>query len=305
MIFTLLKIFYRMFEGLILRRLRTSYYRNFSKSKENLDVSGKTILITGAASGFGKQFAEDFLSFGKRAPKRLILWDVHPDINKLYVDKATSVTEIETCQLDTTDYEKVSAEIQKIKNRKDGAAVNICICNAGISARKTFDQMDFPTYQKTIDVNFMSKVFLTKQVLDSFGQQVDRLIYISSVAGYCPGAVMTEYSPSKHAIRVFAESLEKEISGKKGHKNSNCKFSVICPYFAPTKITVYAEDNPIRMSGWKRIPFKISVQDVSDALMDAIYYDFGTLVVGRISLVFKFWYYIFGPRHGLEAVLGR
>jgi len=281
MVLKLLRLIFRLLNGLIFRRVLTAYRRNFSAAKENLDLSGKTVLITGAASGFGRQFALDFMKLGpKRAPAKLILWDLNS------LEEFANDPKIDTCQLDTTDYDKVGAEIDR--HARKNTNIDICICNAGIVANTFFSKIPFAKYRKTIEVNFLSKVFLTREVLEK--HVPERIVYISSVASYVSSATQTEYSPSKHAIRSFAEAIDAELRIKK----SKTKISTICPYFCATNLVLKNEH--FKEKNWKRIPAKVSIADVSAALFDAIYYDMPELIVGRMGLAIKWTYHIFGPR---------
>ena len=128
--------------------------------RTDLDLSGKTVLITGAASpaGIGHSLAIDLLNLPK-APSRLILWDIAEFVDFENGETRKSTTII-TRNVDVTDYEKVN---ELIKN--DGS-IHVCVCNAGIGVGLKFKDMPFAKYMKTIDVNFLAKVQMTKTVLE-------------------------------------------------------------------------------------------------------------------------------------------
>jgi all-trans-retinol dehydrogenase (NAD+) len=68
-----------------------------------MDVShfynNKTILITGAASGIGRRFAE---MISERANVKLILWDRNPDVLEQVKEELRSRSKISITSIDAT-----------------------------------------------------------------------------------------------------------------------------------------------------------------------------------------------------------
>lgn len=67
--------------------------------------------------------------------------------------------------------------------------------------------------QRMMDVNFFSTVNVTKAAIPSMiEQQFGRIVMVSSMAGQVGVFGFTAYSPSKFALRGFAEALQMEVS---------------------------------------------------------------------------------------------
>jgi len=239
------------------------------KHRTDLDLSGKTVLITGAASpaGIGHSLAIDLLNLPK-APSRLILWDIAKFVD--FEDGETrNNTTIITRKVDVTDYEKVN---ELIKN--DGS-IHVCVCNAGIGVGLKFKDMPFAKYMKTIDVNFLAKVQMTKTVLEHHFDTIEHFVYVSSMASYIGAGRMSEYCPSKAAIRSFSESLGAELA--KSDRPIEC--TAICPYFAKSNITEEIKD-PLAKYTWT------TVETISDSILKGLKYpELHTIPVGYCAYV--------------------
>merc|ERR1711934_879948 len=103
----LVKLFCILFYYGIFIRLKRCYLLFFSKHRQNLDLSNKTVLITGASSGIGLQLAHDLISLpSDHRPKKLILWDLNKNPDFKEKDTVGNVI-IECYKVDITDYKTV------------------------------------------------------------------------------------------------------------------------------------------------------------------------------------------------------
>lgn len=194
---------------------------------------GKTVLITGAYGGFGRQFISQLLCCGAS----LILSDVAirdiadtlgPElVKKLPADwKKLLIAEI-SADLSTTE------GCRELYDRcmKTGREIDIVVHNAGIAFLGTL--MDIPSNlcEKVLAVNLLAVMQLNKLfVPDMMRRRSGHLIYLSSVAGFVATPFAIPYTMSKFGVRSLAMALHGEI------KRYGIKTSIVYPFWAKTPI---------------------------------------------------------------------
>ena len=131
---------------------------------------------------------------------------------------ATDVTKVEDCQ-------------KLIETAVDTfGGIDVLICNAGISMRALFDDLDLSVLHRLMDVNFWGTVYCTKFALPYLQQSKGSLVGISSVAGIHGLPGRTGYSASKFAMTGFLETVRIENLKKGLH------VMVACPGFTASNV---------------------------------------------------------------------
>lgn len=200
-------LFWAVFYGIFYRRVLLLYAKLFKNSYSKCNLAGKNVLITGAASGLGRQIAFDLLRMPKeRQPRKLYLWDINPLKEFQDLGKSPNEPEIELYVGDMCDYQKVNDQIYTYS--KQNVNLDIVLLNAGIAANNYLSKMKFEDYYKTIDVNFLSNVNFSKTLMEVHHPK--NVLYTASLAAFVGDAKMSEYCPSKHAIRSFAHACRRE-----------------------------------------------------------------------------------------------
>lgn len=184
-------------------------------------LNGKTILITGAATGIGREMA---LLFAKEKAD-LILMDINKSkLNKTVKDASASGSQVISHICDISDDKEV-ARIAKLVRKNH--TVDILINNAGIVIGKSIEDISYKEIKKTIDVNLLGLIWMTKQFLP---QMIERgsghIVNISSAAGLLAVPRMGDYCATKFGVVGFSDSLRMEMK-KYGHKN--IKITCVCP----------------------------------------------------------------------------
>lgn len=191
------------------------------------DVSGETVLITGAGSGIGRLMAKRFAKLGCR----LVLWDVNTKGNeetqsicRLYEATVKAYT-VNLCDRD---------DVYNIANKvKDEVGpIDILVNNAGIVTGKKFLDCPDTMVQKTMEVNIMAHFWTVKAFLpDMMKRNHGHIVNIASSAGLTGVSGLADYCASKFAAVGFDESLrfEMESLGKDGIQTT-----VVCPFFINT-----------------------------------------------------------------------
>ena len=123
----------------------------------------------------------------------------------------------------TTDVTKVE-DCERLINTavETFGRIDVLICNAGISMRALFDDLDLSVLHRLMDVNFWGTVYCTKYALPYLQQSKGSLVGISSVAGIHGLPGRTGYSASKYAMTGFLDTIRVENLKKGVHVMTAC-----------------------------------------------------------------------------------
>lgn len=197
-----------------------------------MNYQGKTIWITGAASGIGKALAEEYAK--KKAT--LILTDR---------DKEKLEEEVSICEklggypvfapFDLGKPDEIKQTVQRVL--KDYPKIDILVNNGGISQRSYAIETPVEIDRKMMDINFFGAVILTKELLPSLiSGDGGKISVTSSMTGKFGFPLRTAYCASKHALQGFFEALRAELYDKK------VKITIVSPGRVYTNISVNAID---------------------------------------------------------------
>jgi NAD(P)-dependent dehydrogenase (short-subunit alcohol dehydrogenase family) len=164
----------------------------------------KVWLVTGSASGLGRNIAEAVLACGDRLvatardPRRL------EDLVKKYEDQ------VRTASLDVADEDAAKAAVQ-------GAVaafgrLDVVVNNAGYGDVAPFEQLSSERFKAVIDTNFYGVVNVTRAALPIMRKQRSGcILQVSSVGGRLGLPGSTAYHAAKWAVGGFTESLAQEV----------------------------------------------------------------------------------------------
>ena len=188
-------------------------------------MKSKTVVITGASSGIGEAMAQLYAKMGAR----VVLGARSEDKLKTLTDKITADGgQAVYCATDVTKAEDCKRLIDKAVESYGG--IDILICNAGISMRAIFDDVDLSVLHRLIDVNFWGTVYCSKYALPYLQASKGSLVGISSVAGLHGLPGRTGYSASKYAMTGLLETIRIENLKKGLH------VMVACPGFTASNV---------------------------------------------------------------------
>jgi len=176
-----------------------------------MKFSGKTALITGAASGIGRATALTFAENGAN----VILIDIDSEKLENVKKEASKYTEnILIYQCDVSNETQVYEVVNEAK--KTFGKIDILINNAAVfRCWNDFLSTSTDEWRKYIDVNIMGVVYFTKAVLsDMIEKGYGKIINVASVAGVYGNANMAHYSATKGAVIALTQALAKEVADK-------------------------------------------------------------------------------------------
>ena len=215
------------------------------------NTSGKSVLITGASSGLGRQMAIEFSRRGYRlalTARRLdVLRELQAELEK------GGAPAVFVAALDVTDEACVSAVFAQA--RAFFGSLDIVVANAGIGHHGAIGKLAFTKVRETVNTNvtgFMATV--DAAILCFRAQGHGHLVGISSVAAFrgMPGGGV--YGASKAAVSSYLQALRAETH------NGPIMVTTLSPGFIDTPIN----------RGAKSRPFVIPIEKGGKLLVDMI-----------------------------------
>jgi short-subunit dehydrogenase len=204
-----------------------------STQKLQEELSGKTILITGASFGIGRLLAEK-LSFP--GISMILVGRTEENLQEVcrYVEeKGGSATYYAG---DLRDESTIKGLFQTIANQKK--EVDIFINNAGKSIRRSvYHSLDrFHDYTRTMNLNYYAPVQIALQLIPGLTNKKGQIINISSIIVLLPALPLwSAYHSSKGAFHLWLKSVKPELK-KKGIATNNVYLPLVrTRMIAPTK----------------------------------------------------------------------
>ena len=191
-----------------------------------MNFSGKTVVVTGAASGIGLATAEAFAAAGGR----VILADLNADKAR---DEARRIGKgAIAIALDVTNDNSIAAFA--LEALKQAGEIHVLANVAGWGKVQPFVENDAAFWNSVIDINFLGPVKLTRALLPGMMERrTGKIVNVSSDAGRVGSLGETVYSGAKSGIIGFSKGLAREMA--RYSINVNC----VCP--GPTDTPLYAK----------------------------------------------------------------
>ena len=187
----------------------------------------KTILITGAASGIGRRFAEKVASKGI---SQLVLWDRNPDTLMIVADGIDGDTEVIAHDVDVSSEKSINDHAEKLK--KEGVLPDLILNCAGIVAgKKMFHEHSMDEIRRTMDINTTGSMWVTHAFLNEMIERGSgHVVNLASASGYIGNPFMSVYAASKWAVIGWSESLRLEMD----KVNSGVIITTVIPSYIKT-----------------------------------------------------------------------
>ncbi|MGB0524136.1 MAG: SDR family oxidoreductase [Flammeovirgaceae bacterium] len=179
-------------------------------------IKGKTILVTGGASGIGKLMGKSCLEEGAR---RLIIWDINKALMLETVHEFRAQGyDVHAYQVDVSDVADIESAAYTVF--EDIGFVDILFNNAGIVVGKEFSAHTHEDIKRTVDINTSGVMHVALEFLpEMLHRKRGHIINIASASSFVPNPKMSVYAASKWAVLGWSESLRLEMErGKTGVK---------------------------------------------------------------------------------------
>lgn len=100
---------------------------------------------------------------------------------------------------------------------KKFGSIDVLICNAGISMRALFEDIDLDVFKQLMDVNFYGSIYVVKAALPHLFESRGSIIGVSSINGRRSTPARSAYTSSKFAMEGFLETLRTEVMTRGVH----------------------------------------------------------------------------------------
>jgi 3-oxoacyl-[acyl-carrier protein] reductase len=191
---------------------------------KTMRLKGKTALVTGAASGFGKGIAELFVAEGAK----VAIVDLN-EAGAREVAASLGDAAIAIC-CDVADGAQVAAAVKQTSEAF--GVLDIVVNNAGWTNKNSpLMETDEATFRKIYDINVLSIFHMTKACVPVWRAQGNGvMINIGSVAGIRPRPGLTWYNSSKGAVNLMTKSLAVELAP------DNIRVNCVAPVMGATAL---------------------------------------------------------------------
>ena len=206
----------------------------------------KTVLVTGASRGIGKEVAMLYAENGY-------------DVIINYVSDKTDVEGIKKefeaknvkCLLVKADVSK-EEEVANLVNKalEEFGKIDVLVNNAGITKDNLLMRMSEEEFDKVIEINLKGTFLVTKAVTKyMMKKRQGSIINLASVVGVVGNAGQSNYSASKAGIIGFTKSVAKELASR------NIRANAVAPGFIETDMTSVLKDE-VKENIYNQIPLK-------------------------------------------------
>lgn len=191
-----------------------------------MSLKGKIALVTGAASGLGRECALNMAAKGAK----IVIADLSLDQGNVVVNEIKKAGgEAMAVSMDVTNQDQVNAGIEACV--KAFGTIDILVSNAGIQIVHPVEEYPYADWKKMLAIH-LDGAFLTTQaaIKHMYAQGSGRIIYMGSVHSHEASPLKCAYVTAKHGLLGLAKVVAKE-GGPKG-----VAANVVCPGFVRTPL---------------------------------------------------------------------
>ena len=220
-----------------------------------MDFKNRSVLITGASSGIGKQTAIEFAKLGSNiilvARRKEKLDELASELEKFNVS-------ILVCQCDVSNKEQVKEMSKTVLEKFD--SIDVLVNNAGFAIYGSVKDLSTDEIESQMETNYFGMMYCIKNFLPlMLKKKSGHIVNVASVAASFGLPGIASYCASKFAMLGFSEGLKHEL------KDTGVGITVVSPIMVRTDFF----DHPSFEKMPKYSPRSLSSKTVAKAIVKA------------------------------------
>ena len=220
-----------------------------------MDFKNKTVLITGASSGIGKQTA---IEFAKQGANIILVARRKEKLDEIatQLEKFNIITFV--CQCDVSDKAQVKEMSKNVLEKFD--SIDVLVNNAGFAIYGSVKELSIDEIESQMETNYFGMMYCIKNFLPSMlDKKSGHIVNVASVAASFGLPGIASYCASKFAMLGFSEGLKHELHG------TGVGVTVVSPIMVRTDFF----DHPSFEKMPKYSPTSLSSKTVAKAILKA------------------------------------
>ena len=190
----------------------------------NVDLSGKTAVVTGGSKGIGQAIAGTLYGAGARVAI------VARDGGRAEAAARSLGERARGYACDVTDGERIAATLETVE--RDLGPVDILVNNAGLTKDNLLFRIGEPDWDLVLDTNLKGAFLFTKAAARGMiKRRWGRIVNITSVIGLMGNKGQANYAASKAGLIGFTKSVAKELGSR------NVLVNAVAPGYIDTELT--------------------------------------------------------------------
>jgi NAD(P)-dependent dehydrogenase (short-subunit alcohol dehydrogenase family) len=230
---------------------------------ESSDFAGRTAIVTGAASGIGREIARQLSAHGAY----VMLTDVvQPGLEQAVAEINESGGRAEWSILDVTNAGEIQAVVDRVV--AEHGSLDYMFNNAGVAIFGAMELMTIADWDKIIDVNLRGVAYGSSAAYKQMvKQRSGHIVNTASVAGLVPVPLQAQYCATKHAVVGLSKTMSVEA------KDHGVTITAFCPAFVVSGMFF---NNTMRgelegADARKMVPFKpLSTETAVERLLEGV-----------------------------------
>lgn len=224
------------------------------------------VLITGGASGLGREMARQWVASGAR----VAVGDLNTE--RLEETRAELGDGVLTLTLDVTKDADWASAVATLEEQWGG--LDVVVNNAGIASGGPLQTESIATWHRVLEINLLGVVRGCQATLPLLRKSHGHILNVASMAGLIHPPMMGSYNAVKAAVVAYSETLSFEL------EDDGVDVHVLCPGFFKTNLVEsLGERSPTMQAMLGRIfdKARVTAADVARAAIQGV--DNGTFMI--------------------------